>query len=128
MSALRIAALVALFTSAAAAEPVSPQRHALAIAANTDGLHLYRADQLPRAAMRFRDATLLDPSYALAHYNLACMASRLRDIDTVVGELAWLSRSNDPIAVAKLDKARSDSDLDFASSLPTVRALLGLAP
>ena len=56
------------------------------------------------------------------------MASRLRDIDTVVTELAWLSRSNDPIAAAKLEKARSDSDLDFASSLPTVRALLGLAP
>src|SRR5438552_2983094 len=95
--------------AAPAAEAVTPQRHKLALAANTQGLRFYRTQQLPRAAMRFRDATLLDPSYALAHYNLACMASRLRDIDTVVTELAWLSRSNDPIAAAKLEKARSDS-------------------
>jgi hypothetical protein len=109
-------------------EAVSPQRHALALAANTQGLRFYRAHQLPRAAMRFRDATLLDPAYALAHYNLACMASRLRDLATLVAELAWLHASTDPIAAAKLDKARSDADLDFASSLPTVRALLGLTP
>src|SRR2546423_9247225 len=104
--------------AAAPDDAVSPQRHTLAIAANTQGLRLYRANQLPRAALRFRDATLLDPSYVLAHYNLACMASRLRDVATVVAELTWLRASSDPLAAAKLDKARSDVDLDFASSLP----------
>ncbi len=138
MSALRTAALVAFVSVAARAsaeppaaparEEVSPQRHALAIAANTQGLRFYKAGQLPRASLRFRDATLLDPNYVLAHYNLACMASRLRDVATVVAELAWLRASPDPLAAAKLDKARSDEDLDFASSLPTVRTLLGLAP
>ncbi|MGZ3428749.1 MAG: hypothetical protein ACXVCV_18980, partial [Polyangia bacterium] len=113
---------------AAPDDAVTPQRHALAIAANTQGLRFYRANQLPRAAMRFRDATLLDPAYALAHYNLACMASRLRGLGTLVAELAWLHASADPVAVAKLEKARIDPDLDFASSLPTARALLGLAP
>lgn len=112
----------------ASAESVSPERHALAIAANTQGLRFYRSHQLPRAALRFRDATLLDPAYTLAHYNLACMASRLRDVATVVAELAWLRASPDPVAAAKLQKARSDADLDFASSLPTARALLGLPP
>ncbi|HEX8951908.1 MAG TPA: hypothetical protein VF945_08685 [Polyangia bacterium] len=130
MSALRLAALLTAVAVAAgaSAEEISPQRHALAIAANTEGLRFYRAHQLPRAALRFRDATLLDPNYVLAHYNLACMASRLRDVATVVAELAWLRASPDPLAAAKLDKARSDEDLDFASALPTVRSLLGLAP
>ncbi len=137
MSALRaplplILGLLALAGSARAQatadEVVSPQRHALAVAANSQGLRFYRQKQIPRAALRFRDATLLDPGYALAHYNLACMASRLRDVDTVLRELGWLRASSDPIAAAKLDKARSDADLDFASSLPAVRPLLGLAP
>ena len=130
MSALRTAALLALAVVAvrASAEEVSPARHALALAANTQGLRFYRAGQLPRAALRFRDATLLDPGYVLAHYNLACMASRLRDVATIVAELAWLRASPDPLAAAKLDKAQRDADLDFASSLPTVRAMLGLAP
>jgi hypothetical protein len=131
MSALRSAAIFALLTAAATvarAEPISPQRHALAIAANTEGLRFYRSNQLPRAAMRFRDATLLDAEYVLPHYNLACMASRLRDVGTLIAELGWLRASADPLAAAKLDKAKSDPDLDFASSLPAVRTLLGLPP
>lgn len=130
MSALRITAILTIVVVAAtaSAEEVSAERHALAIAANTQGLRFYKANQLPRAALRFRDATLLDPSYVLAHYNLACMASRLRDVATIVAELAWLRASPDPLAAAKLEKARSDEDLDFASSLPTVRTMLGLPP
>ena len=131
MSALRSLSIVAVLTAAAAvarAEPVSPQRHQLAVAANTEGLRFYKSNQLPRAALRFRDATLLEPDYVLAHYNLACMASRLRDVSTVIAELGWLRASAEPLAAAKLDKAKSDPDLDFASSLPTVRTLLGLPP
>ncbi len=133
MSALRLVLLLTLVTvatraSAEPAEAVSAERHSLAVAANIQGLRFYRANQLPRAALRFRDATLLDPNYVLAHYNLACMASRLRDVATVVAELAWLRGSSDPLAAAKREKARSDEDLDFASALPTVRAMLGLAP
>jgi len=130
MSASRfVPILVLLITSAVArAEPVSPQRHALAVAANIEGLRFYRANQLPRAALRFRDATLLEPDYVLAHYNLACMASRLRDVATVVAELKWLRASADALAATKLDKAKSDPDLDFASSLPAVRTLLAMPP
>lgn len=146
MSPLRLSLILGVLTLAgsAAADPpaavadpapvatgddaVSPARHALAVAANTQGLHLYRANQLPRAALRFHDATLLDPGYVLAHYNLACMASRLRDVGTVVAELAWLRGSSNPVAAAKLDKGLADPDSDFASSLPTVRTILGLAP
>ncbi|MDB4965548.1 MAG: hypothetical protein JWN44_1237, partial [Myxococcales bacterium] len=105
-----------------------PPRRALAVAANTAGLRFHRAGQVPRAAMRFRDATMLDPDYALAHFNLACAASRLRDVPTAVAELLWLAHSDDAVAQAKLQKAQTDPDLDFASALPKVRALLGLAP
>src|SRR4051794_22287027 len=133
MSELRVAIFVTLAAhltaaTAARAEPVTAQRHQLAVAANTEGLRFYRANQLPRAAMRFRDATLLEPDYVLAHYNLACMASRLRDVATVVAELGWLRAAADPLAAAKLDKAKSDPDLDFASSLPAVRTVLALPP
>jgi hypothetical protein len=126
-SSLTFLALVAS-AAVAHAEPVTPERHKLAVAANTEGLHFYKANQLPRAALRFRDATLLEPDYVLPHYNLACMASRLRDVSTLVTELGWLHASADPLAATKLEKAKSDPDLDFASSLPAVRTLLGLPP
>src|SRR5262245_60088304 len=130
MFALRTVALVVLVVLPALshAEAVTPERHKLAIAANTAGLRFYRADQLPRAALRFRDAIALDPDYALAHYNLACAASRLRDVATAVIELQWLQAADDPIARAKLAKAREDADLDFVSALPGIRALLDLPP
>jgi hypothetical protein len=129
-----VAALLALALSASAsasaggADAVTPERHKQAIAANTAGLRFYKAGQLPRAAMRFRDATALDRGYALAHYNLACVASRLREVATAVAELTWLGSSEDPVAKAKLVKASSDADLDFVSALPKVREILGLAP
>jgi hypothetical protein len=112
----------------ARAKPVSRARHRQAIAANTAGLRFFRAGQLPRSAFRFRDALALDPDYALAHYNLACVTSRLRETAAAVDELRWLATADDPVAEAKLDKARIDPDLDFVSVLPTVRELLGLAP
>jgi hypothetical protein len=110
--------------------PAPLHRRKLAIAANTAGFRFHRAAQLPRAAMRFRDATLLDPDYALAHFNLACAASRLRDVSTMVAELSWLATAApvDPVAQARMRKAAVDPDLDFASALPKVRELLELPP
>jgi len=123
-----LVAVLVLHCAAAHADPVTPARHRLAVDANTSGLRFYRAGQLPRAAMRFRDATFFDPDYALAHYNLACVASRLREVSTAIAELSWLRASTDPVAQSRLDKARTDADLDFVSALPKVRELLGLAP
>ena len=125
--AVAVATLLLVAPGAHADGAVPPPRHRLAVAANTAGLRFYRAGQLPRAALRFRDATQLDPDYALAHYNLACAASRLRDVSTAVGELRWLAASRDEVAQAKLAKAAVDADLDFVSALPAVREILGLA-
>jgi hypothetical protein len=114
-------------TTSETTSATTPARRKLAVAANTAGLRFHRSGQLPRAAMRFRDATLLDPDYALAHFNLACAASRLRDVATVLAETTWLGNAEDPVAEAKLQKALTDPDLDFASALAKVRAVLGLA-
>jgi hypothetical protein len=121
-------ALLLCLRGVVVAAPVSAARHRQAITANTAGLRFFRAGQLPRAALRFRDAIALDPDYVLAHYNLACVASRLRETSTAVAELKWLAASTDPVAKAKLDKALVDRDLDFVSALPTARAILLLAP
>jgi hypothetical protein len=110
------------------ASAVPAATHALAVAANTAGFRFHRAGQIPRGAMRFRDAVLLDPEYSLAHFNLACAASRLRDVATTVTEMTWLAQATDPVAVAKMQKALVDPDLDFASALPKVRTILDLAP
>jgi hypothetical protein len=98
------------------------------MAANTAGWRYYRAGQLPRAELYFADAVALDPDYALAHYNLACAASRLRDVAIAVRELRWLAASADPVAEQKRAKAAVDPDLDFVSALPEVRALSHLPP
>lgn len=98
------------------------------MAANTAGWRYYRAGQLPRAELYFSDAVTIDPDYALAHYNLACVASRLRDIGTAVHELRWLAESTDPVAKEKRAKAAGDADLDFVSALPEVRDLSSLPP
>ena len=106
----------------------SPARHGHAVALNTAGLRLMKSGQTARAAQRFRDALALDGDYALAHYNLACASSLLRDVPAAVAELEWLAaRGDDPVAKARIDKAQSDGDLDFVSVLPRVRALLGAA-
>lgn len=106
----------------------SAAAHRRAVTANTQGWRYFNAGQLPRAAMRFRDALALDPDYVLAHYNLACVSSRLREAAVAIDELRWLAASADPLAKSKLDKGASDPDLDFVSALPGARELLQLSP
>jgi hypothetical protein len=110
----------------ASAKPVSPARHRQAIEANKTGLRLYKLGQLQRAEFRFQAAIARDPDYVKAHYNLACVASRLRETRVAVEQIEWLAASADPLARAKLQKALDDPDLDLVSSLPEVRARLAL--
>jgi hypothetical protein len=117
-----------LFASPHVLAAASPSQHRRAMAANTAGWRYYRAGQLPRAELYFADAVALDPDYVLAHYNLACTASRLRDVATAVRELRWLAASDDPVAEQKRAKAAVDVDLDFVSVLPEVRELAKLPP
>ena len=125
-----LALLAAMIMSVGVAEnagaAVSAATHRRAVNANTQGWRYFNAGQLPRAAMRFRDALALDPDYVLAHYNLACVSSRLREAAVALDELRWLAASSDPLAKVKLDKGASDPDLDFVSALPAARELLQL--
>jgi hypothetical protein len=122
----RILCLWMGLSAAALAEPSLNRR--VAAAANTLGMQRYRAGELRGAAEQFRVAIDSDASYVVAHYNLACVASRVGDTTTALKELAWLAEDKDPTSRAKLEKAKSDPDLDYLSALPAARELLGRTP
>jgi hypothetical protein len=109
-----------------AAAPTPQHRRATGL--NTAGLRLMKAGQTARAAQHFRDAITVEPAYVLAHYNLACASSILRDVPTAMNELQWLAdhADDDNVARARMDKALVDPDLDFVSVLPRLRALLAV--
>jgi hypothetical protein len=113
-------------STAALARPEVPVNRRLAAAANTLGMQRYHSGELLGAAEQFRVAIDSDKSYVQAHYNLACVASRLGDTTTAVAELGWLADDSDPASRSKLGKAKSDPDLDYVSALPDARDKLGL--
>ncbi|HWE29506.1 MAG TPA: hypothetical protein VHB97_15960, partial [Polyangia bacterium] len=78
--------------------------------ANSAGMQRYRAKDYAGAATEFRRAIVLDPSHLLAHYNLACVETRLGR-DDGADELRWLARRNDAAADERLVKAARDPDL-----------------
>ncbi len=128
MRALFAIGCLALATASAAsakAEPPSLNRR-IAVAANTLGMQRYRSGELVGAAEQFRVAIDSDQSYVNAHYNLACVASRMGDTATALKELSWLADGPDPQRRSKLSKAKRDPDLDFVSALPQAREKLGL--
>jgi hypothetical protein len=129
LAGLGVALALVASGSLAVAAPAPAARHRQAVTVNTGGLRLMKTGQTARAAQHFRDAIALDPDYALAHYNLACASSILRDVPAAVAELEWLaSRGDDAVAKARIDKAQTDADLDFVSVLPRVRTLLSESP
>jgi hypothetical protein len=123
---MRLVLSVLLFALPASAKEAAALNRQVAIAANTLGMQRYHAGELRGAAEQFRVAIDSDSSYVNAHYNLACVASRLGDSKTALKELAWLAENKD--GHIKLSKARVDPDLDFVSVLPEAREKLGLLP
>jgi hypothetical protein len=127
----RFALAVFLVSSMAQAKPPAPSpalNRQVAVAANTLGMQRYRTGDVRGAAEQFRVAIESDDSYVNAHYNLACVASRMGDPSTALKELSWLSGEPDPLKHTKLEKAKTDPDLDFVSALPQAREQLGLPP
>jgi hypothetical protein len=117
-----------LVSATALAKPEPPLNRKVAVAANTLGMQRYHAGEMAGAAEQFKVAIDSDASYVNAHYNLACVASRLGDGATAVRELGWLAADTDPASRGKLGKAKSDPDLDYVSALPNVRSQLGVQP
>jgi len=90
---------------------------ARAVLVNTLGFRAYRAADLPGALTLFREATTIDPTFALGWYNRASVEARTGDATSAVASLA---------RVASLDAAQAhhacvDHDFD------TVRAHGGFA-
>lgn len=106
MRALAIAVLLAC-VAPAAADPVAAK------AANARGIAALKQRDLPAAATAFRAALVADPDHVLAHYNLACTASLMKDRATALAQLAWLGNRAvyDRSAKQALGKARKDRDL-----------------
>ncbi|HUJ62477.1 MAG TPA: hypothetical protein VLX92_28445 [Kofleriaceae bacterium] len=118
------ALVIAVVVAGAALGHADPKGDAHA--ANVRGMKLYEAKDYAGAAAQFRAAIAADPTFVLAHYNLASMAALVGDKPTVLDELRWLARSKDPEARRALAKAPTDPDLHAVIDDPEVKAVLGL--
>src|SRR5262249_10063007 len=80
---------------------------------NARGVALLRKGDAHGAALLFKQAIEEDPESILAHYNLACAASRLQDRELALRELAWLGNRGayDRRASQIAGRAHADRDL-----------------
>lgn len=105
----------------------SPARLA-AMAANARGMGRYKVKDWSSASRELRAAIALDESWAMPHYNLACVAALQRDVVGTVEQLEWLTRSSDPAARARLQKALTDPDFALVRDDAKVQAVLRAKP
>jgi hypothetical protein len=117
---MKLVALLLLSSAIAAADAGKARQ------LNTEGMKLYGKTNYRAALEAFDKAIAADPTFVLAHYNAASMASILGNTARVIDELKWLVASKDPVAVKALVQAKTDRDLDRASMHPRVRELIGL--
>ncbi len=86
---------------------------AKAKAANARGIALHKKKKFKEAAAEYRAAIAEDPTFMLAHYNLACVGSLMKDQETASREMAWVADRatwDDPATKAAV-KGRKDKDL-----------------
>jgi hypothetical protein len=102
----------------AAPMAASPRDTARAQAANTRGMKLLAAKKYKEAMAEFAAAIAADDRYVLAHYNLACAASRAQDEGVAGRELLWVASAAawDASAAKAVKKAVSDPDLEWLFS------------
>jgi hypothetical protein len=84
-------------------------------AANTRGMQLHTAKKYKEAMAEFEKAIAADDSFVLAHYNLACAASRAEDKDVASKEMSWIASAAawDDVAANAAKKAPTDPDLGW---------------
>ena len=94
---------------------VAKRDPAAAKAANARGMQLLTAKKYKDAMAEFGKAIAADPDYVLAHYNLACAASRAQDHDVAYKELSWIGGAAtwDAVAANAAKKAPKDPDLQW---------------
>jgi hypothetical protein len=93
---------------------------------NTQGMQAYGQHRYSAALDLFRAAIAEDPTSVKAHYNAASVLSLMGQVVEAGKELDVLAASKDPAAAKALVKARTDPDLDRASTEAHVREVLGL--
>lgn len=115
-----VVAIVGAGSVSAGADP------ARAKAANARGYGLHKQKKYKDAAAEYRTAIAEDPSLVLAHYNLACVASLTKDLETALRELAWVAdrASWDAAARPASAKARTDRDLQWVRDADVQGTLL----
>lgn len=103
---------------------------------NEKGYELYKEGDYVGALGYFREAIKADPTYALPHYNLACVLGIFRKMggemvcehdafkETILDYLEESIRL-DP---KRLDRAKGDADLDPIKDTIRYQVLLGLSP
>jgi hypothetical protein len=113
-------------STANAARPPTARDRSRAL--NLEGMKLLKAGRRDEAQHQFVAATEADPSFSIAQYNLASVASLRQDSNTAVAAIEKvidLART-DAEAKRALTHAKIDHDLDFiASQSPYVTQLLG---
>jgi hypothetical protein len=124
----RLAALAVVAVLLLAAAPRARADRAAAKKLNGEGMSAYRKKAWSDAVDKYRAAIAADPEFVTAHYNLACALSLAGEVEPAMVELRWLAASSDAEAKAKIKKALTDPDLDFVSTLPEFRKLVGHPP
>jgi hypothetical protein len=101
---------------------------AAAFDANKRGMKAYKSKDWATASREFRAAIAADDSFFQARYNLACVLALAGEKRGALDELKALAKSSDPLAKAKLDKARSDPDFASLRADPEAQSLVGKPP
>jgi tetratricopeptide (TPR) repeat protein len=113
------------------AQPPTPSASApkaSAVAKNDAAFAAYKAGRLDEAEEAFEAATRDDPTYALAHFNLACTRGRLRKSDPCRASFdAILAPLRRALALAPEKRARflADDDLSVIRSTVAFEILKG---
>jgi tetratricopeptide (TPR) repeat protein len=100
-------------------------RPSLAKKLNGFGYKAYKRGDYLRATVRYAEAVALDPTYATAVYNLACMKAINADRDEALAGLRRLASLGTAEAREKLQKAPRDPDFRDLVHDPDFRALTG---
>lgn len=92
---------------------------------NVAGMHCYDRDDMGTAAAIFRKAVQVQPDHAIAHFNLACVLSRLRAAKQVCEHDAYqgvvLNHLEKSVALDERRRERARKDTDLVSVHHTIR-------
>jgi hypothetical protein len=116
---------VAVFDVAGLGAPIAAGDRPAAKAKNIEGMKALGKQDYANAAVAFKAAIQADATFLLAHYNLASVASVAGDLATARAELDAINKDGSAEAKKMLAQAKSDPDLDFSSTDPGVRTLIG---